>query len=217
MGNIFLARGIAVDDVCSEGNVVGVFHAAFASTDITDTIEGVGAETGLKEADDLLDMDKSARHVVHLVGLGVHLNRNITFDTVIDIFPQLIFAHGKGNVVSSDFLRRIPMPSGSAIAIIESLNEITATDGFLIVGCGDIDVVGGLVSEVVDAGEPSLAKVVRLAIEAHAKAVDTIRIAISIRAPPFNTAPSFAESRTTIAHIKDGTFVGCHRLVESDS
>ena len=102
------------------------------------------------------------------------------------------------------------MPSGGAVAIVEGLHMVAATNGFLVVGHGDVNVEVGLVGEVVDARIPALAQVVRLALEAHTEVVDVVG------APPFHAAPHLTERGAAIAHIEYGTLASLHRFIEND-
>ena len=87
------------------------------------------------------------------------------------------------------------MPSGSTISIVIMFHKVAATDGLLVITDTDDQVVGGLVGKVVHAGEPSLAEIVGLAVETHAKVIDIIG------APPFHAAPGLVEGRSSIAHV----------------
>ena len=98
-------------------------------------------------------------------------------------------------MVGGDFLWCLPMPGRRAIAVVDSLNVIATADGLFVVGCGDEKVVGGLVGEVIDTREPSLAKVMRLAIKAHAEVVDVVST------PPFDAAPAFAKGRALVGDV----------------
>ncbi len=198
VGHIFFAARVAVDDTRSESDVVGVFHTTFLGAHITDTVERIWPKYLFKITNNFLDMDKRARHTVHLVRLGIHLDGDITFNALVGVFPKLVLAHGKRDMVSGNLLGRLPMPAGGAIAVVDSLNEKAAADGFLVVGRGDKHVVGGFVGEVVDTREPGLAEVVRLTIEAYAKVIDIVRII------PFHAAPSLAESVAAIDDVQGG-------------
>ena len=87
------------------------------------------------------------------------------------------------------------MPGGGAVAIVEGVDEIAAADGFFIVGDGNVKTIRGFVGEIINAGEPSLAKIVRLAVETDTKVIDVV-------APPFHTAPGFTEGVAAITDIE---------------
>ena len=151
-----------------------------------------------------------------MVGLDIHLNRDVALDAVVDIFPNHIIANRKGNMVGGDFLRCVPMPSGGAVAVVKSIHKVAAANGFLVVGRGNEKVVCGLIGEIVYTGEPSFAQIVWLAFEAHAEVVDTIRNGVRIWTPPFHAAPSLAEGGAAIAHIEGDTLACRYRFIESD-
>ena len=195
MGNIFFTSQRTVDNRWHDGNIVGVLHATFARDHIADTVKWIGAQALLKESRNLFEMHHRGWHIINLTRLGIHRNRYVALNAVIHIFPNLIIAHSERDVVSSNLLRRVPVPSCGAVAIVDGLDKIAAANGFFVVGRGDKHIIGGLVREIVHAGEPSLAKVVRLAVEAHTEVIDII-------APPFYTTPSFVESVTTINDVK---------------
>ena len=98
------------------------------------------------------------------------------------------------------------MPSGGPITVVDHLNEVAATDGLLVVTDIDPHIVGGLVSEVVNAGKPRFAEVVRLAVETYAEVIDIV-------APPFHATPSLAECRASIAYVEHDELVGSYSLI----
>ena len=87
MGQVFLIVGVAADDAGGQGNVVGVFHAALARADVTNTVERIRAEVLLKEGDNLVDMCKSARDSSTQTWGRVNLYRDVALNAVIHIFP----------------------------------------------------------------------------------------------------------------------------------
>ena len=113
-------------------------------------------------------------------------------------------------MVGRNLLRRVPMPSGSAVAVVDGLDVVAATDGFLVVGRRDVDIVSGLVSEVIDAGEPSLAEIVRLTLETHTEVVDIVA------APPFHAAPGLAEGRAHIPNVESHCGASRGRQIKND-
>ena len=101
------------------------------------------------------------------------------------------------------------MPSGCTVTVVKDFHGVAATDGLLVVGHSDIDIVGGLIGEIVDTGEPCLTEIMRLAFEAHAKVVDII-------SPPFHAAPILAEGRAAVTHIKDGILARFYGFIKRD-
>ena len=211
MGHILLTRGIAVNDARRKSDIVGMLHASLTCADITDAVERISAKVLLKERNDFLDMHKSARYVVHLRRLCINLNRDVALDTVVDIFPKLVVADGKRNMVGGDFLWRVPMPSGSAVAIVKGFHVVSATDGLHVVGHSDIYIVRCFVGEIIDTREPCLTQIMRLALKAHAEVVDIVAIG-----PPFHAPPILAEGGSAVTHVEYGILTSFHWLVKRD-
>ena len=211
VGHILLACGGAIEDAGGKSDVIGMLHAALACADIADAVERIIPEVLFKERNDFLDMHECAWNVVHLRRFGIDLNRDITLDTMVDILPKLIVADGKRDMVSGNLLRGVPMPSGGAVTVVKGLHMVAATNGLHVVGHSNIDIVGSLVCEIVDAGEPGLTQVVRLTLEAHAEVIDIVAIG-----PPFHTAPILTEGRAAVAHIEDGIFACLYGFVKND-
>ena len=140
-------------------------------------------------------MDKGARNAVDLCGFHIDRDRDVTLDAVVGISPLHIVADGEGRVVGGHSLRDFPVPCAGAVAIVDGVGVVAAADGFLVVSDSDNEAVSGLVGEVVDAGEPSLAEIVRYRFEAHAEVVDIV-------APPMHSAPALAESVATVADVE---------------
>ena len=118
-----------------------MFHAALARTDIADAVEGISAKDLLEKGNNLLNVDESARHIVHLTRFGIYLDRDVALDAVIDILPKVILANGKGDVIGGNLLRSHPMPGGGAITIVDGFDKLAAANGLLVIGRGDIDIV----------------------------------------------------------------------------
>lgn len=87
------------------------------------------------------------------------------------------------------------MPCRSAVAVVVFADEVAAADGLFIVCRRYEDIVVCLVGEVVNAGKPCLAEVVRLAVEADAEVIDIV-------GTPMNAAPVLVEGVSSVTYCE---------------
>ena len=155
--HIFFLCGVSCQYAAGDADIVNMFHAAHAGDDVADTVERIRSEVVFIKCRDVLYVDKGARHVVYLIWLDINRNRNIAFNAVVGVSPFDVVANGERNVVGGYFLGNLIVPGGSAVAIVVGVDEVASADGFCAVGDGNVKVIGGLVGEVVHAGEPAFA------------------------------------------------------------
>ena len=139
--HIFLLGGVAGDDPWGDGDVVDMFHASLACAYVADAVKRVGAEVLFIECGDVLHVDEGSWDAVDLCRLHVDLHGDVAFDAVIDIFPDHVVADGEGGEVGGDVLRDFRVPVAGAVAVVNGLDKLAATNGLLVIGRGDIDIV----------------------------------------------------------------------------